>query len=39
LLWALNLGVARIVKRYGREQSVRAEEMAPSIFESMQLHP
>ncbi len=37
LVWALNLGIARIVKRYGREQRVRAEEMAPSVFESMQL--
>jgi len=37
LVWALNLGIARIVKRFAREQKVRAEEMAPSVFESMQL--
>ncbi len=36
IVWALNLGITRIVRRYRADQQVRAEEMAASVFERLQ---
>jgi len=39
ILWALNLGISRIVAKYASDQrQVRSTSMAPSVFEQMQAH-
>ena len=36
ILWALNLGITRIVSKYASDHQVRSAAMAPSVFEKMQ---
>ena len=38
ILWALNLGISRIVSKYAADHQVRSTAMAPSVFEQMQAH-
>lgn len=35
IVWALNLGISRITRRYAADRPVRAQEMAASVFERM----
>jgi radical SAM superfamily enzyme YgiQ (UPF0313 family) len=36
VLWALNLGIARIARRYASNRPIRAQEMPVSVFERIQ---